>query len=156
MPALVTIGRVLFVLLFVFSGVSKLFDITGTAAQITAKIVPAIPAVAAPYVMQIEAVTGMQIAELLAILSGLLEAGGGLLIALNIGARFFAWLLIFYTVATVYFFHDFWNMAGADKAGNMIHALKNLSIIGGLLIIAGYPRGGLAEGQYASSNDTRY
>jgi hypothetical protein len=31
-------------------------------------------------------------------------------------------------------------MTGPDRINNMIHALKNLSLIGGLLIIAGYPR----------------
>ena len=47
--------------------------------------------------------------------------------------------VLFVGVATFYF-HNFWDMTGADRINNMIHALKNLSLIGGLLLIAGYPR----------------
>jgi len=49
-------------------------------------------------------------------------------------------LLIFFVIATTFYFHDFWNQTGAEAKGNMIQALKNLSIIGGLFIIAGNGR----------------
>lgn len=156
MPPLVAVGRVLFVLLFVVSGASKLMDITGTTAEIAAKVVPAIPVVAASYVKQVEGLTAMPFAQLLAILAGVLEVVGGLLIALNIGTRFFATLLVLFVIAATYFFHDFWNQAGADKLNNMIHALKNLSIIGGLLILIGYPSGVADERGYTSAPDNRY
>ena len=39
MPAIVTVGRVLFVVLFVFSGASKLFDIASTTQAITDKVI---------------------------------------------------------------------------------------------------------------------
>jgi uncharacterized membrane protein YphA (DoxX/SURF4 family) len=45
-----------------------------------------------------------------------------------------AFLLAIFTAAATYYFHDFWNMSGAARADNMIHALKNLSIIGALLV----------------------
>ena len=37
MPMLYTLGRVLFVLIFIFSGVTKLLDIPGTAAMVAAR-----------------------------------------------------------------------------------------------------------------------
>lgn len=87
MPAFVTFGRVLFAVLFIVSGASKLFDLTTTAQTITDKVV--LPAAFATYTAQIEGATGMPMAQLLAIAAGSLELVGGLLIALNFGARFF-------------------------------------------------------------------
>jgi putative oxidoreductase len=62
------------------------------------------------------------------------------MIALNFGARFFAILLIFFVVAATYYFHDFWNQAPPENAKSLVDALKNLSIIGALFMIAGYGR----------------
>ena len=138
MPAFVTLGRVLFVVLFVFSGASKLFDIASTTQAITDKV--ALPALLTPYTAQLEGITGMPTAQMLAILAGAVEVLGGLFIALNIGTRFFALLLVLFVGVTTFYFHNFWDMTGADRINNMIHALKNLSLIGGLLVIAGYRR----------------
>jgi uncharacterized membrane protein YphA (DoxX/SURF4 family) len=138
MPAFVTFGRVLFAVLFIVSGASKLLDLTATAQNITDKVV--LPAAFATYTAQIEGATGMPIAQLLAIIAGTLELVGGLLIALNFGARFFAILLVFFVIAATFYFHDFWNQTGPEAKSNMVHALKNLSLIGGLLMIAGMGR----------------
>lgn len=139
MPALVTLGRVLFVVLFVFSGASKLFDIASTTQAITEKVM--LPAMLIPYTTQLEGITGMSTAQLLAILAGVVEVVCGLFIALNFGTRFFALLLVLFVGVATFYFHNFWDLpAGAEKINNTIHALKNLSLIGGLLVIAGYPR----------------
>jgi putative oxidoreductase len=137
MPALVTLGRVLFAVLFVFSGASKLHDLAATA-QMTEKIV--IPAMVAPYAAQLETLTGMSIAQLLAIVSGSIEVVCGLMIALNFGTRFFAIILILFVAAATFYFHDFWNQTGDEARGNLVHALKNLSLIGALFIIVGTGR----------------
>jgi putative oxidoreductase len=137
MPAFVTLGRILFSVLFIFSGASKLLDLAATA-QMTEKVV--FPAILAPYTAQLETITGMPTAQLLAIGSGALEVVCGLMIALNFGARFFAIILILFVAAATFYFHDFWNQTGADARGNLVHALKNLSLIGALLMIAGSSR----------------
>jgi uncharacterized membrane protein YphA (DoxX/SURF4 family) len=85
----------------------------------------------------------MPMAQLLAIASGGLEVVCGLMIALNFGARFFAILLILFVAAVTFYFHDFWNQAaGEARYDNMVHALKNLSIIGALFMIVGSSSGG--------------
>ena len=53
-------------------------------------------------------------------------------------------LIVFVAVGT-YYFHDFWNQTGPDAQANLAIALKNLSLVGGLLIIAGIGRGGAAS-----------
>jgi putative oxidoreductase len=155
MSALVSLGRVLFVVLFVFSGASKLFDIASTTQAIAEKV--AIPAVLAPYATQLEGMAGMPTAKILAILAGVVEVVSGLMIALNFGTRFFAITLVLFVAVTTFYFHNFWDMTGADRINNMIHALKNLSLIGGLLIIAGYPRNAAVEKDgYSSASDAQY
>lgn len=138
MPAFITFGRVLFSVLFIVSGASKLFDIAATAEGIASKVV--IPAVLSTYTVQLEGLTGLPTAQMLAIATGALELICGLLIALNFGARFFSLVLIVFIVAATFYYHDFWNQTGPESKNNMIHALKNLSLIGALFMIAGIGR----------------
>jgi putative oxidoreductase len=138
MPAFITFGRILFAVLFIYSGATKLFAIQATAEFISAKVV--IPALLTPYTSQLETMTGMSTPQLLAIAVGAFEVISGLMIALNFGARFFAILLIFFVAATTFYFHDFWNQSPPENAKTLVEALKNLSIIGALFIIAGYGR----------------
>jgi putative oxidoreductase len=139
MPALITFGRILFAVLFIYSGATKLFGVQATADFIAAKV--AIPSLLAPYTAQLETLTGMPMPQLLALSVGSFEIIAGLMIALNFGARFFAILLILFVLVVTFYFHDFWNQAAPDNAKSLIDALKNLSIIGALFIIAGYGRG---------------
>jgi uncharacterized membrane protein YphA (DoxX/SURF4 family) len=129
----------LFAVLFIYSGATKLFGIAATADFIAAKVT--IPALVAPYTQQLETMAGMPFMQLLAISIGAFEIIAGLMIALNFGARFFAILLIFFVLAATFYFHDFWNQPAPDNAKTLIDALKNLSLIGALFIIAGYGRG---------------
>jgi putative oxidoreductase len=136
MPAFVTFGRVLFAVLFIYSGATKLFGIQATSEFIAAKV--AIPALLTPYTSQLETMSGMSTPQMLAVGVGTFEIIAGLLIALNFGARFFAILLIFFVAAATFYFHDFWNQSPPENARTLVDALKNLSIIGALFMIAGY------------------
>ena len=138
MPAFITFGRVLFAVLFIYSGATKLFGIQATTDFIAARVV--IPALFAPYTSQLETLTAMSTPQMLAIAIGAFEVIAGLMIALNFGARFFAILLIFFVAVATFYFHDFWNQAPPENAKTLIDALKNLSIIGALFMIAGYGR----------------
>ena len=44
--------------------------------------------------------------------------------------------LLLFTACTIIFAHPFWTMEGAARAANQVQALKNLAIMGGLLIFA--------------------
>jgi putative oxidoreductase len=138
MPAFVTFGRILFAVLFLYSGATKLFGIQVTADFIAAKVT--IPALLVPYTSQLETLTGMPTPQMLAIAIGAFEVISGLMIALNFGARFFAILLIFFVATVTFYFHDFWNQSSPENAKSLMDALKNLSIIGALFMIAGYGR----------------
>ena len=139
MPAFFTFGRVLFAVLFIYTGATKLFGIQQTADFIASKVT--IPTLIAPYTSQLETITGMPTPQLLALSIGGFEIIAGLMIAVNFGARFFAILLIFFVLTATFYFHDFWNQASPENARTLIDALKNLSIVGAVFMIAGYGRG---------------
>ncbi len=139
MPALIIFGRILFAVLFIYLGASKLFAVQATADMIAAKVT--IPDVLAPYAAQVETATSMKMPQLLAIGGGVFEIIAGLMIAVNFAARFFAILLIVYVGAATFYFYDFWNEAAPDNGETLVNALKNLAIIGALFMIAGYGRG---------------
>ncbi len=112
------IGRIALIVLFVMSGIAKFTDIAGTAAYVASKGLPAPTA--------------------LAVLAGLAEVVGGLLIVIGWQTRIVALALLIYTLIAAYFFHDFWHLPqGPERLDSMIHALKNLSIAGAFLMLAG-------------------
>ncbi len=135
MPAFIVIGRILFAILFIVSGATKLLDIPATTAQVSAKVT--IPAAVTQYTTQLETATGMTTPQMLAISAGVVELVCGLMIALNFASAFFALLLAFTVVVITFYYHDFWNMTGDTVRPNMIEAMKNLSLVGALFVIAG-------------------
>ena len=58
MPAFVTFGRILFAVLFIYTGATKLFAVQQTADFIASKM--PIPALLAPYTSQLETLTGIR------------------------------------------------------------------------------------------------
>lgn len=140
------IGRIAFVLIFILSGAQKLLDLGATAAQIQAKVV--LPPEIAGVAEQAAAAVNMTVPQLLALIVGIVEVAGGLMIAANIGTRAAAIALILFTVAATYFFHDFWNMTDPEHTANMIHAVKNVSIMGGLLVFFALGSWRPAAGRY--------
>lgn len=113
---LLAIGRVVIAIMFVLSGVEKVMDLNATAAAIGGKNLPM------PYV--------------LAVLTAILELGGGLLIIVGWQTRIVALALAIFTAVAAYFFHDFWHYPeGPQYTNNMIHFMKNTSVIGGLLML---------------------
>lgn len=114
--ALLGLGRVVIAILFVMSGLEKVMDLSATAAAIGGKSLP-FPLV-------------------LAVLTAILELGGGLLIIVGWQTRLIALALACFTAISAYFFHDFWHYPpGAEHTNNMIHFMKNVSIIGGFLML---------------------
>ncbi|MBE0704414.1 MAG: DoxX family membrane protein [Afipia sp.] len=144
MPALYVIGRILFAALFLVSGINKFLDLQSAAQAIGAHF--AVPAQLTDYTSQIETFTGMPITQVIAILGGAIEILGALAIATNLGARTFAVLLALLLVLTVFYFNDFWNAAATERTASLFEALKNLALIGALLMIAGRPRELAASG----------
>lgn len=111
-------GRLVLASLFLFAGILKVANYDATLADMAA--------------------AGLSPVSLMLPLTVALELGGGLILAIGrCGAAPIACVLALFTLATNYFFHDFWNME--DQVTRLEGALflKNVAIAGGLLFTAG-------------------
>lgn len=111
----VLLARVLMVVLFVLFGWNKLTDFSGTVGYMASEGLP-LPTLAAAVVV-------------------LMEFFVGLAILLGFYTRPLALLLALYTLGTALIGHHYWTMAGPDRMVNMINFYKNISIMGGLLLL---------------------
>ena len=76
-------------------------------------------------------------AQVLAIATGCVEILGALLVAVGWKTKYAAFALAIFTAVATFFFHNFWSLPpGPEYTNAMIHAMKNLSIIGGLITLA--------------------
>ena len=117
-------GRVLLGLLFVLSGTGKIFGFDGTVAYIAAK--------------------GLPLPQIVAVLTLCVELGGGLLLVFGLFTRPAAFGLAVFTVMAALIFHNFWAATEAMRMGQQTHFLKNLSIAGGMLVLAAFGPGALS------------
>jgi putative oxidoreductase len=114
------VGRILLAVLFLTSGLNKIADPHGTQQYMAA--------------MGMTWLTGLWYIGAI-----LVEVGGSLSLLLGYRARIGAWLLLLFMIPTTLIFHtDF------GDQNQMIHFLKNLSIVGGLLYVATYGAGALS------------
>jgi putative oxidoreductase len=113
-PALL-VGRILLVVLFLIFGWGKLTNFSGTMSYFEHDGLP-LPA----------------LATLIAIVMEFLV---GVLIVLGVLTRPLALLLALYTLATALIGHPYWTITGAAQLGAEINFYKNISIIGGLVLL---------------------
>jgi putative oxidoreductase len=123
-----TLGRILVPLVFVVAGIQKLMNIRDIAGMLAANNVP-IPEQIVPYLGTIPKY------EALGYLVAAVEIICGLMVLIGLKARWGALVLVVFTALTIVFVHHFWDMEGAAQIANRSEALKNLSIMGGLLLI---------------------
>jgi putative oxidoreductase len=69
-------------------------------------------------------------------LAALIELAGGISVLIGFHERIAAAILIVYLIPTTLIFHNFWAASGAEKQNQGVHFMKNVAIIGGLLILA--------------------
>lgn len=74
------------------------------------------------------------IAALATVVAIVLKLGGGLMLLFNYKTSYAAWMLIIFTVFATLMFHANWS--GAEGQMQMTNFLKNLAIIGGLMLYA--------------------
>lgn len=116
------VGRVLLVLVFLSSGLDKVVHPEATLGYMNSVHLPA--------------------AQLLLWLSVLIEIGAGLAIVLGWKARWAAALLFLWMIPVTAVFHNPWAGDPSQAQMQMIHLVKNLSILGGLLLALAFGPGG--------------
>lgn len=115
-PLVLLIARVLLMLLFVLFGYQKLIHFGGTVTYMTA--------------------LGTPLPTFAALIAVVLEFFAGLAIVIGYYTRPIALILAVYTLATAIIGHPFWSLSGPEQMAAEINFYKNISIIGGLLLLS--------------------
>lgn len=111
------VGRALAGLLFLVSGINKILGFSYVAGWMSSSGLPA--------------------AGVLLTLTILLEVGAGLALITGFQARFAAAALALFLVPVTLIFHGFWHADAAELQNQLNHFMKNVAILGGMLIVFG-------------------
>jgi putative oxidoreductase len=111
------LGRFLLSVIFLVSGFGKVTHWSQTAAGMAGAHLPAV--------------------QLLLVLSVMVEIVGGLLLLFGIGVRYVAVVMMLWLIPVTLVFHNFWAFRGSTMfEAQVVNFLKNLAIMGGLLVVA--------------------
>lgn len=121
---LVAVGRVLLSLMFVLAGFGKIAGFAGTVGYIGSK--------------------GLPMPAALAVLTILVEVGAGLALLVGFGARWAALILAGFTLMASFIFHNFWTLPADQQMIQRLMFMKNISVVGGMLVVAAFGAGALS------------
>jgi putative oxidoreductase len=112
---LILAARLLLATLFLIFGWRKLTDFSGTVSQM--------------------AQLGVPVPVLAAAVATFMELPVAFAVAVGAFTRTSALLMFFYTLGTALIGHRYWTMTGADRVDGMDGFYKNMSIMGGFLLL---------------------
>lgn len=115
------VGRILLAVMFVLGGFGKIGGYDGTAAYMASG--------------------GLPMIGVLLPLTILVELGGGLALVIGWKARWVALVLAAFTLLASLLFHNFWTMTGAAMMTNQLLFMKNIAVIGGMLMVFAFGPG---------------
>jgi putative oxidoreductase len=122
-PAVVLLGRFLYVLIFLMAAPTHFSKQTIAYA----------------------ATQGAPLASVVVPLSGIIALAGGLSILLGYRAKIGAWLIVLFLVPVTLTMHKFWTVHDPVMAQTqMVMFMKNLAILGGALLISQFGAGPLS------------
>ncbi|MEJ2653392.1 MAG: DoxX family protein [Gammaproteobacteria bacterium] len=124
------LGRILIAFIFIFAGFGKVTGFDGTVGYIASK--------------------GLPLPQLAAVAAIIIELGGGILLIAGWKARWAAVAMLLFTGIAAVIFHNFWAVPADQTQNQMIHFMKNVSMMGGLLYVAVYGSGPLSVGGNAA------
>jgi putative oxidoreductase len=110
------VSRIMLAGVFLVFGIRKLMAVAGTAGYLTK--------------------LGLPMGELLVWGVILIEVGGALLLIVGWQTRMVAWILAGFVVFATLLAHRFWEFDGAQYVPQLTNFMKNLAIVGGLLMVA--------------------
>jgi putative oxidoreductase len=80
-----------------------------------------------------------------------IEIIGALFLMSGFRARLAAFVLFLYLIPTTLIFHNFWAVQGVEHQMQMVNFMKNLAIMGGLLMVASKGPGPISIGKQAAN-----
>lgn len=118
------VGRILLAIYFIMSGFSKIGGFEGTVGYISSK--------------------GLPMPQVLAVLTILIELGGGILLLVGWKARWAALAIAIFCVLAAFIFHNYWAMPEAERMAQYQTFWKNVTIAGGMLMVLAFGPGRLS------------
>ena len=115
------IARIAMSAIFIVSGFGKLTGFSTTVEHIADKGVP--------------------LPEIAGVIAILIELGCGLLVLFGWKTRWASLAFVVFLVVITPIFHNFWTMEGAARMANNINFMKNLTILGGFLLLYAFGPG---------------
>lgn len=115
------LGRILLAGIFVISGFNKITGFEGTTGYIAGK--------------------GLPLPQVLTVIAILIELGGGLAIVLGWKTRWAALAVIVFMIVITPIFHGFWASPPDQMMNQQAHFMKNVSMLGGLLLLFAFGPG---------------
>ena len=115
------IGRILIAIIFIKAGWGKIGGWEGTAGYMASKGLPLVPVLLAGTI--------------------LIELGGGLMLALGWKARWAALAIFLWLIPVTFIFHAFWGIDAAQVQNQMNPFLKNVAIMGAMLMLFAFGPG---------------
>ncbi len=109
------IARFMLVLLFLIFGWQKLTGFSGTEAYMAS--------------------VGAPLPWLSTVIAIIVEFFIGVVLLLGVAVRPLALLMVIYTLATALIGHRYWALTGMDRFEAMVNFYKNISIMGGFLLL---------------------
>jgi putative oxidoreductase len=110
------VGRLLMAIIFLIAGFGKLVGFTGTVGYFTK--------------------LGIPVPQAAAVVSILVELGGGILLILGYRLLIVAPIMAVFTIVAAFFAHAFWNVTDpAMHMAQMNNFLKNVAMAGGFLMV---------------------
>jgi putative oxidoreductase len=115
------IARIVMSVMFITSGIGKIVGFGPTVEHIADKGVP--------------------LPEIAAVIAILIELGGGLAVLFGWKTRWTALAYVAFLIVITPIFHNFWTMEGPARMANNINFMKNLTILGGFLLLYAFGPG---------------
>jgi putative oxidoreductase len=117
------VARLMISIVFIYFGFLQFTNIAGYTAN--------------PGVLKFVAFTGNIIPPVvIAYLVAAIDLFGGLLLLVGFKLRWAAWVLFVFVALTLFFSHAFWTMEGPARVANQGQFLKNIALMGALLLVA--------------------
>lgn len=113
---LLLIGRLILAAMFVISGWGKLTNIDGFATYLTNRV-------------------GLPAGYPLAVLAAVVEFLGAVAVIVGVKTRWAALSLVIFTLIAAFLAHRYWSFPADQVTNQYNHFMKNITIIGGLLIL---------------------
>ncbi len=84
---------------------------------------------------------GLPIPQVLALISILIELGGGVALLLGWKARWAALAFMVFLIVITPIFHGFWGISPEQAMSQQINFMKNVSILGGMMLLFAFGPG---------------